>query len=92
MNTLSLREEEYLLLQHILKDPIIPYSKLAEKIKKSSPTVKKRMDTLLEQNIISSFHAEYHPESVGLESHIYLLKINSIDKYLIVEKILDYHP
>ncbi|MHA1218039.1 MAG: winged helix-turn-helix transcriptional regulator [Candidatus Heimdallarchaeaceae archaeon] len=89
---MSLRNDEYLILQHILKDPIIPYSRLAEKINLSSPTIKKRIDSLLEENVISSFHAEYHPESLGLESHIYLLKINSIDKYLIVEKILDFHP
>lgn len=92
MNTLSLRNDEYLILKHILKDPIISYSRLAEKINLSSPTVKKRIDSLLGENVISSFRAEYHPESLGLESHIYLLKINSIDKYLIVEKILDFHP
>jgi len=92
LNTLSLRNDEYLILKHILKDPIISYSRLAEKINLSSPTVKKRIDSLLGENVISSFRAEYHPESLGLESHIYLLKINSIDKYLIVEKILDFHP
>ena len=92
MNTLSLRNDEYLILKHILKDPIISYSRLAEKVNLSSPTVKKRIDSFLGENVISSFRAEYHPESLGLESHIYLLKINSIDKYLIVEKILDFHP
>lgn len=89
---MSLRNDEYLILKHILKDPIISYSRLAEKVNLSSPTVKKRIDSLLGENVISSFRAEYHPESLGLESHIYLLKINSIDKYLIVEKILDFHP
>ena len=92
MVRMSLRAEEYLILNHIFQDPIIPYSRLAEKIKLSAPTVKKRVEYLLNASIIKKFHAEYHPESLGLESHIFLLQINSIDKYRIVERILDYHP
>ena len=89
---MSLRPEEYLILNHIFQDPIIPYSRLAEKIKLSAPTVKKRVENLLTESVIRKFRAEYHPESLGLESHIFLLKINSIDKYKIVERIIDYHP
>jgi len=95
---LSLKREEYLILSHILKEPLIPYSRLAEKIKisektkLSSPTVKKRIEGLVAENVITSFHAEYHPESMGLESHIFLLSVDSIDKYRIVERIIDYHP
>ena len=89
---MSLKKEEYQILKHILQDPIIPYSKLAEKVKLSPPTVKKRIDALLESKVITSFHAEYHPEALGLESHIFLLRVDSIDKYRIVERIIDYHP
>ena len=95
---MSLKREEYLILSHILQEPLIPYSRLAEKIKisektkLSSPTVKKRIEGLLDENVITSFHAEYHPESMGLESHIFLLSVDSIDKYRIVERIIDYHP
>ncbi len=89
---MSLRPEEYAILNQIFQEPIIPYSRLAEKVKLSAPTVKKRVEHLLDESIIRKFHAEYHPESLGLESHIFLLKINSIDKYKIVERILDYHP
>lgn len=89
---MNLKQEEYLILKHILKEPIIPYSKLAEKIKISPPTVKKRIEKLIKEQVIKSFHAEYHPESLGLESHIFLLCVDSIDKYRIVEKIIDYHP
>lgn len=92
MSNVSLRPEEYSILNHIFQEPIIPYSRLAEKIKLSAPTVKKRVENLLNESIIRKFHAEYHPESLGLESHIFLLKINSIDKYRIVERIIDYHP
>jgi DNA-binding Lrp family transcriptional regulator len=70
----------------------MPHSKLAEKVNLSPPTVKKRIETLLENKVVTSFHAEYHPESVGLESHIFLLRVDSIDKYWIVERIIDYHP
>lgn len=89
---MSLKPEEYSILNQIFQDPIIPYSRLAEKIKISAPTVKKRVENLLSESIIKKYHAEYHPESLGLESHIFLLKINSIDKHRIVERILDYHP
>ncbi|NPD89082.1 MAG: Lrp/AsnC family transcriptional regulator [Asgard group archaeon] len=89
---MSLKNEDYLILKHILQEPILPHSKLAEKVKLSPPTVKKRIEGLLDANIITSFHAEYHPESVGLESHIFILRVDSIDKYWIVERIIDYHP
>ena len=89
---MSLKNEEYLILKHILQEPILPHSKLAEKVKLSPPTVKKRIEGLLDKDIITSFHAEYHPESVGLESHIFILRVDSIDKYGIVERIVDYHP
>ncbi|MFW9851328.1 MAG: Lrp/AsnC family transcriptional regulator [Candidatus Thorarchaeota archaeon] len=89
---MSLKREEYVILKHILKEPVIPYSKLAEKSDLSPPTVKKRIEILLKDKVIKSFHAEYHSESLGLESHIFLLRVDSIDKYRIVERILDYHP
>jgi len=92
MKKMSLKREEYVILKHILKEPIMPYSRLAEKSDLSPPTVKKRIESLLKDKVITSFHAEYHSESLGLESHIFLLRVDSIDKYRIVERILDYHP
>ncbi|MHA1668063.1 MAG: Lrp/AsnC family transcriptional regulator [Candidatus Heimdallarchaeaceae archaeon] len=89
---MSLKAEEYLILKHVLKEPILPYSQLAKKVNLSPPTVKKRVEKLLKEKVITSFHAEYYPEAVGLESHIFLLRVDSIDKYRIVERIVDLHP
>jgi len=73
-------------------DPTLPYNQISQIVNISPPTVKKRINNLKRQSILQGIHAEYHPEALGLESHIFLLRVNSIDKLLLLERVLDYHP
>ncbi|MHA1778486.1 MAG: winged helix-turn-helix transcriptional regulator, partial [Candidatus Heimdallarchaeaceae archaeon] len=87
-----LEVDEYLILQEIFRNPILPYSHLAERVGLSPPTAKKRVQQLFKKGILYDIKAEYSPESLGLESHIFLLRVESIDKLRIVERFLDFHP
>ncbi|MHA1400629.1 MAG: winged helix-turn-helix transcriptional regulator [Candidatus Heimdallarchaeaceae archaeon] len=89
---MSLNKEEYIILKHVFHDPTIPYSKLAKKVNLSSPTVKKRMEQLKKKGLIQGFHAEYYPEALGLESHIFLLSVESKDKLQVLERVLQLQP
>lgn len=90
--SLVLSHGEYEILKQIFQDPILPYSQLADKVDFSAPTVKKKFKNLKDKDIIQGIYCEYHPDSVGLESHIFLLHVGSIDKLNLVEKILYLHP
>lgn len=84
--------EEFLILQEIFKNPVIPYSHLAKSVGISPPTAKKRVQQLFKKGVLYDIKAEYSPEALGLESHIFLVRVESIDKLRIVERILDLHP
>ncbi len=87
-----LSNAEYLILKELFRDPILPYNKLANLVGLSPPTVKKKIEGLLAKNIIKSFYGEYYPEAIGLESHMFLLRVQSVDKLRLVERIIDFFP
>ena len=90
--TKSLSMEEYTILKSIFQEPKFSYSKLAKEVNLSPPTVKKRLNSLINKGFIKGFHAEYYPEALGLESHIFLLRVESRDKLQVLERVLQFQP
>ncbi len=88
----DLTEDDYALLTSIFQDPVYSYYKIAKGVKLSSPTVKKKVEMFRSNGLIKGFYAEYYPEALGLESHIFLLSVESKDKLHTLEKILQLHP
>ena len=44
---MSLKNDKYLILKQLFRNPVMPYSTLAKRVGLSPPTVKKRVDYLM---------------------------------------------
>ncbi len=79
------------LLQHLQKHPTDNFSQIAEKLGLSDKTAKAHYDFLLKEEYISGVRAKYIPESIGLETHTYIISVPDIKKVRLLEELADEH-
>ncbi|MFW9852816.1 MAG: winged helix-turn-helix transcriptional regulator [Candidatus Thorarchaeota archaeon] len=74
------------------EDPFISITKLAEMLKLSRPTVKKRMENLKKQGILGKPIALYQPENLGLERKHIFAEVSTQGDLKKLEKACEEHP
>jgi len=84
----SIDEKDKKILEILKKDSRTPYTEIAEKLKVSEATVRKRIESLREDDVIKKFTIEIDPQSLGYET-VTLLGLDVEPKYFLkaVEEI-----
>ncbi|MHA1450801.1 MAG: Lrp/AsnC family transcriptional regulator [Candidatus Hodarchaeales archaeon] len=89
----ELKAKDYKLILGLQEDPVMSYADLAQKLDyKSSATVKKRIDRLMNSNFITSFSILPDHAKLGLSTHVIYLITRQSDRIRELERLLDIHP
>ncbi len=84
--------KDFALLLALEANPSMSISELAERLKTSRPTVKKRLQLLKEQGIIKTPMAVYKPEALGLVRCSIIAFVNKLKNVEQLEVLCNNHP
>ena len=89
---MNISTKDLALIFALEEDPFISITKLAEMLKLSRPTVKKRMEALKKQGILGKPMALYQPETLGLERKHIFAEVSSQEDLKKLENACEAHP
>ncbi len=78
----NIDEKDKKILEILKNDSRTPYTEIAERLDVSEATVRKRIESLREENIIEKFTIEIDPQSLGYET-VTLLGLDVEPKYFL---------
>lgn len=80
------------LLFALQEDPVAPASVLAKQVGVSAPTARAWIESLKDEQVFVGVQANLGARRIGLELDDFLLKVNSHDALLKIEKFCEAHP
>ncbi len=81
----------YSLFQFLQKHPKANFSKIAEALDITDKTAKAHYQYLVKNGYIEGIRAKFKPETLGLETVSFIVKVSEIRKLEILEKLADFH-
>ncbi len=89
---MSLNTNDLALLLALEENPFITITNLADKLKLSRPTVKKRLENLKDAGMLDKPVALYKPEKIGLERKHIFATVPNRESLEVMEQACDKHP
>jgi len=81
----------YSLFQYLQKHPKANFSQVANALDITDKTAKAHYQYLVDNGYITGIRAKIKPESLGLETISFLVKVSDLNKVSLVEKLADFH-
>lgn len=81
----------YSLFQYLQKHPRANFSQIANVLDITDKTAKAHYKYLVDKKYIEGIRAKIKPESLGLETVSFLVKVTSLNKVSLVERLADFH-